>query len=65
MNLLFLITTLLSSQQGDAFNGQAYLQSKDFAAPSFSLKALNNLHKQWNLESRPSWLDSSCWTLSS
>lgn len=54
MNLLFLITTLLSSQQGDAFNGQAYLQSKDFAAPSFSLKALNNLHKQWNLESRPS-----------
>jgi hypothetical protein len=54
MNLLFLITSLLSSQQGDAFNGQAYLQSKDFAAPSFSLKALNNLHKQWNLDSRPS-----------
>ena len=54
MNLLFLITTLLFSQQNDASNGQAYLQSKDFAAPSFTLKALNNLHKQWNLESRPS-----------
>ena len=54
MNLLFLITTLLFSQQNNASNGQAYLQSKDFAAPSFTLKALNNLHKQWNLESRPS-----------
>ena len=54
MNLLLLITTLLFSQQNDASNGQAYLQSKDFAAPSFTLKALNNLHKQWNLESRPS-----------
>ena len=54
MNLLFLITSLLFSQQNDALNGQAYLQSKDFAAPSFTMKALNNLHKQWNLESRPS-----------
>lgn len=53
MNLLFLITTLLTSQHTDALNGQAYLQSKDFAAPSFTLKAFNNLHKQWGLDSYP------------
>lgn len=53
MNLIFLITTLLVSQHTDAANGQAYLQSNDFAAPSFTLKAYNNLYKQWALESLP------------
>ena len=53
MNLIFLITTLLASQHTDAINGQAYLQSKDFAAPSFTLKAYKNLHKQWALDSPP------------
>ena len=53
MNLIFLITTLLAAQNTDALNGQTYLQSKEFAAPSFSLKAFNNLYKQWKLDSPP------------
>ncbi|NBR04378.1 MAG: hypothetical protein EBT92_01245 [Planctomycetes bacterium] len=53
MKIIFLIATLLSSQHSDDLKGQSYLQSKDFAAPSFTLNAFNNLHKQWKLNSPP------------
>lgn len=54
MSIFFFITVLYFSQQGDPLRGKLYLQSNDFAAPSFSLKAFNNLHKQWDVKTQPS-----------